>query len=150
MNTEHATPEVIRLELVYLPSPYNTVQGREGQLHRVDRRPVVRAGRQLYREPFVSSPYQPWAIRVSRADSSEALDRLMDAWREGVTAGGGLQGAIGFDSHMERRDWESAKHSIERTYGRSSREHRFTLDTLSAAIQSRRMLGPRLTYPRLT
>jgi hypothetical protein len=22
MNTEHATPEVIRLELVYLPSPY--------------------------------------------------------------------------------------------------------------------------------
>jgi hypothetical protein len=93
---------------------------------------------------------QPWAIRVSRADSSEALDRLMDAWHKGVTAGGGLQGAIGFDSHMERRDWESAKHSIERTYGRSSREHRFTLDTLSAAIQSRRMLGPRLTYPRLT
>jgi hypothetical protein len=74
----------------------------------------------------------------------------MVAWHEGVTAGGGLQGAIGFDSHMERRDWESAKHSIERTYGRSSREHRFTLDTLSAAIQSRRMLGPRLTYPRLT
>jgi len=103
-----------------------------------------------YREPFVSSTYQSWAIRVSRADSSEALDRLMDAWHEGVTAGGGLQGAIGFDSHMERRDWESAKHSIERTYGRSSREHRFTLDTLSAAIQSRRMLGPQLTYPRLT
>ena len=22
MNTEHATPEVVRLELVYLPSPY--------------------------------------------------------------------------------------------------------------------------------
>src|SRR5438132_11252358 len=95
-----------------------------------------------YREPFVSSTYQSWAVRVSRADSSEALDRLMDAWHEGVTAGGGLQGAIGFDSHMEGRDWESAKHSIERSYGRSSREHRFTLDTLSAAIQSRRMLGP--------
>src|SRR6266704_2694403 len=86
----------------------------------------------------------------ARPDASEALDRLMDAWHEGVTAGGGLQGAIGFDSHMERRDWESAKQSIERTYGRSSLEHRFTLDTLSAAIRSRRMLGPRLTYPGLT
>ena len=69
----------------------------------------------------------------------------MDAWYKGVMAGGGLNGAIGFDSHMERRDWESAKNSIERSYGRSSRMHRLTLDTLSAAIQSRRMLGPRLT-----
>jgi hypothetical protein len=66
----------------------------------------------------------------------------MDAWYKGVTAGGGLNGAIGFASHMERRDWESAKHSIERTYGRSSRLHQFTLDTLSAAIQSRRVLNP--------
>jgi len=41
----------------------------------------------------------------------------MDAWYKGVTAGGGLGGAIGFDSHMEHRDWESAKSSIERTYG---------------------------------
>ena len=69
----------------------------------------------------------------------------MDAWYKGVMAGGGLNGAIGFGSHMERGDWESAKHSIERTYGRSSRAHRLTLDTLSAAIQSRRMLSPRLT-----
>ncbi len=68
----------------------------------------------------------------------------MDAWYKGVTAGGGLNGAIGFDSHMEHRDWESAKNSIERTYGRSSRVHQLTLDTLSAAIQSRRMLSPRL------
>ncbi len=68
----------------------------------------------------------------------------MDAWYKGVTAGGGLNGAIGFDSHMERRDWESAKNSIERSYGRSSRAHQLTLDTLSAAIQNRRMLSPRL------
>jgi len=69
----------------------------------------------------------------------------MDAWYKGVTAGGGLNGAIGFDSHMERRDWESAKNSIEQTYGRSSRTHQLTLDTLSAAIRSRRMLSSRLT-----
>jgi len=68
----------------------------------------------------------------------------MDAWYKGVIAGGGLNGAIGFDSHMQRRDWESAKNSIERTSGRSSRVHPLTLDTLSAAIQSRRMLSPRL------
>src|SRR5207245_9824474 len=91
-----------------------------------------------YREPFVSSTYQSWAVRVSRADSSEALDRLMDAWHEGVTAGGGLQGAIGFDSHMERRDWESAKHSLDGTSGSSRRGQRFTLDTRRAAVHSRR------------
>jgi len=96
------------------------------------------------RQKLISHHHQPWAIRVSRADSSKALDSLMDAWYKGVTAGGGLGGAIGFDSHMERRDWESAKSSIERTYGRSSRVHQLTLDTLSAAIQSRKMLGPRL------
>ena len=65
----------------------------------------------------------------------------MDAWYIGVLAGGGLNGAVGFDSHMERRDWESAKSSIERTYGRASRQHQLTLDTLSAAIQNRRTLG---------
>jgi hypothetical protein len=69
----------------------------------------------------------------------------MDAWYKGVTAGGGLNGAIGFASLMEHRDWAGAKSSIERTYGRSSRVHQLTLDTLSAAIQSRRMLGPRVT-----
>src|SRR5258708_20166822 len=87
---------------------------------------------------------QPWAIRVSRADSSEALDRLMDAWYKGVMAGGGLNGAIGFDSHMARRDWESAKNSIERTYGRSSRWHRLTLDTFIPPLQHRSMFSPRL------
>jgi hypothetical protein len=97
----------------------------------------------LKKASAISNFDQPWAIRVSRADSSESLDHLMDAWYKGVTAGGGLSGAIGFDSHMERRDWESAKSSIERTYGRSSRAHQLTLDTLSAAIQNRRMLGPR-------
>lgn len=90
----------------------------------------------------MTSLHLPWATRVSRADSCEALYRLMDAWYEGVTAGGALHGAIGFDSHMKSRDWESAKGSIERTYGRSSREHQLTLDTLSAAIQNRRMLAP--------
>jgi len=67
----------------------------------------------------------------------------MDAWYKGVTAGGGLGGAIGFDSHMEHRDWESAKSSIERTYGRSSRVHQLTLDTLSAAIRNRRTRSTR-------
>jgi truncated hemoglobin YjbI len=86
---------------------------------------------------------QPWAIRVSRVDSSAALDLLMDDWYDRVKADKGLHAAIGFDSYMEHRDWVSAKHSIERTYGRSSREHRQTLDTLAAAIQSKRMLTHR-------
>lgn len=92
----------------------------------------------------MSEIHVPWAIRVSRADSSDALNRLMDAWYDGVRADRGLHAAIGFDSYMERRDWNSAKHSIERTYGRSNREYQQTLDTLAAAIQSRRMLGPLL------
>jgi len=86
-------------------------------------------------------PHLSWAVRASRADTSAALDRLMDDWYGQVKADRGLHAAIGFDSYMEHRDWDSAKHSIERTYGRSSREHRQTLDTLAAAIQSRRMLN---------
>src|SRR5258708_18503577 len=83
---------------------------------------------------LISHPDQPWAIRVSRADSGEALDLLMDAWYKGVTAGGGLARAIGFDSHMEHRDLENAKSSIERTYRRPSPAHPLTPDNLNAAI----------------
>lgn len=93
---------------------------------------------------MMSETHMPWAIRVSRAGSSDALNRLMDDWYHGVRADKGLHAAIGFDSYMERRDWDGAKHSIERTYGRSNREHQQTLDTLAAAIQSRRMFAPGL------
>ena len=86
---------------------------------------------------------QTWAIRISRVDSGEAIDRLMDDWYDAVKADRGLHAAVGFDDHMKRRDWQSAKQSVERTYGRSSREHQQTLDTLAAAIQGRRMLTPR-------
>jgi hypothetical protein len=85
----------------------------------------------------------PWAIRVSRAESPEALDRLMDLWSEAVSAGRNLQKSAGFDSHMRRRDWEGAKRSIQETYGRSSREHQQTLDTLSAAIHYKNVFGRR-------
>ncbi len=85
----------------------------------------------------------PWAIRVSRAESSEALDRLMDVWSEAVTRN--LQRSTGFGSHMRLRDWEGAKRGIEQTYGRSSREHQQTLDTLSAAIHYKSVLGRRPT-----
>src|SRR5258706_8094770 len=84
---------------------------------------------------LIHHPDQPWAIRVSRADSGEALDLLMDAWYKGVTAGGGLGGAVGFDSHMEHREWGSAKSSIERTYRRAGRAHQLPLGDVSAAIQ---------------
>src|SRR5260370_41149199 len=86
---------------------------------------------------LISHPDQPWAIRVSRADSGEALDLLMDAWYKGVTAGGGLAGAVGFDPHMEQTGWGSAKSSLKRTYGGPSRADPLTLDTLSAAIQKK-------------
>ena len=92
----------------------------------------------------MSAVHVPWAIRISRADSSDALNRLMDDWYSGVRSDRRLHAAIGFDSYMERRDWDGAKHTIERSYGRSSREHQQTLDTLAAAIQSRRMLAPLL------
>jgi hypothetical protein len=84
-----------------------------------------------------------WAVQISRADSGEALDRLMQLWLEAMTAGGNLARSIGFETHMELRDWESAKASIVRAYGRSSAEHRSTLDTLSAAIHQRNVLAQR-------
>lgn len=92
------------------------------------------------REPLSLS----WAIRMSRADSLAVLDRLMSDWYEGVRADRGLCAAVGFEANMERRDWEGAKGSIERTYGRSTREHQASLDTLAAAIFCKRVLGQRL------
>ena len=85
-----------------------------------------------------------WATRVSRADSLAVLDRLMNDWYDGVKADRGLHAAVGFEENMARRDWEGAKGSIERTYGRSSRDHQSSLDTLAAAILSRKLLGPPL------
>ena len=81
---------------------------------------------------------------MSRADSLGMLDLLMNDWYEGVKADRGLRAAVGFEEHMKRRDWEGAKGSIERTYGRSSRDHQSSLDTLAAAILSKKLLGPRL------
>lgn len=85
-----------------------------------------------------------WATRMSRADSLGALDRLMNDWYAGVRADRGLCAAVGFEQNMERRDWEGAKGSIERTYGRSTREHQASLDTLAAAIFCKRVLGNHL------
>jgi hypothetical protein len=85
----------------------------------------------------------PWAIQISRTDSSEALDRLMDVWYEAMAASGNISRSIGFETHMGQRDWESAKGSIVRAYGRSNPDHQATLDTLSAAIHQREMLGHR-------
>jgi hypothetical protein len=83
----------------------------------------------------------PWAIQISRTESGEALDRLMDLWCEAMMAAGSIARSIGFDTHMGQRDWESAKGSIVRAYGRSNPDHQSTLDTLSAAIHQRNVLG---------
>jgi hypothetical protein len=85
---------------------------------------------------------------MSRADTSDALDRLMDDWFSRIKTDRGLLAAVGFDSNMELRDWDGAKRSIERTYGRSNRDYQQTLDTLAAAIQSRKILSHRLVQPR--
>jgi hypothetical protein len=85
-----------------------------------------------------------WATLISRAESLAALDGLMHDWYDGVKADRGLCAAVGFEASMARHDWEGAKGSIERTYGRSTREHQASLDTLAAAIFSKRVLGHRL------
>jgi hypothetical protein len=78
---------------------------------------------------------------MSRAESLKTLDHLMNDWYDGVKADRGLCAAVGFETSMARRDWEGAKGSIERTYGRATREHQASLDTLAAAIFSKRLLG---------
>ena len=86
---------------------------------------------------MISSPNRAWALRVSQAGSYKALNGLMDDWYETVRTDYRLQNSIGFESYMEARDWEGARRSVERTYGRSCPEHRFAMDTLNAAIQNR-------------
>lgn len=81
------------------------------------------------------NPGHPWAVLVWRADSQNSLNHVMDDWYETVKSGGRLQSPMGFDSYTKRRDWDSARHFVKRTYGRSSAEHHDVLDTLNAAIQ---------------
>ena len=78
---------------------------------------------------------------MSRAESLTVLDHLMNDWYDGVKADRGLCAAVGFEASMQRRDWEGAKGSIERTYGRATRDHQSSLDTLAAAIFCKRLLG---------
>lgn len=78
---------------------------------------------------------------MSRAESLTVLDHLMNDWYDGVKADRGLCAAVGFEASMKRRDWEGAKGSIERTYGRATRDHQASLDTLAAAIFCKRLLG---------
>ena len=78
-----------------------------------------------------------------RADSQAILDHLVNEWYEGVKADRGLCATVGFEEHMAQRDWEGAKGSIERTFGRANRDHQSSLDTLAAAIMSKRLLGHR-------
>lgn len=78
---------------------------------------------------------------MSRAESLTALDSLMKDWYDGVRGDRSLCAAVGFETSMERRDWEGAKGSIERTYGRATREHQASLDTLAAAIFCKKLLG---------
>jgi hypothetical protein len=78
---------------------------------------------------------------MSRAESLSVLDGLMKEWYDGVRADRGLCAAVGFETSMERRDWEGAKGSIERTYGRATRDYQGSLDTLAAAIFCKRLLG---------
>jgi hypothetical protein len=78
---------------------------------------------------------------MSRAESLTVLDHLMNDWYDGVKADRSLRAAVGFETSMERRDWEGAKGSIERTYGRATRDHQASLDTLAAAIFCKRLLG---------
>ena len=85
----------------------------------------------------------PWAIRISRAESSDSLNRLMDNWYSAMRADRGLRAAIGFDSHIASRDWDAAKQCLERICGRSSIEYRQTLDALAAAVQGKRMFAQR-------
>lgn len=99
--------------------------------------------------PIAKSPPGPifvpsWANQVLRTASTAALDSLMTEWHEAVMAGGALRNSVGFDSNMHAGNWEGALGSIVRTYGRSSRDHQGSIETLRAAIHCRALLSPRL------
>ena len=86
---------------------------------------------------MISSPRPAWTLRLMQADSYQALNGVMDDWYAAVKADYRLQSSVAFKSYMKARNWAGAKGLIERTYGRSSPEHRQTLDTLGAAIRYR-------------
>ena len=85
--------------------------------------------------------HDEWLGRLSRAASAEALGQVMTDWFAGLKDSSQPSGSLGFEFYMQARDWQSAKGSLERSYGRSSGVHRNLVEMLSAAIMQKKLLA---------
>jgi len=81
-----------------------------------------------------------WTVLVSQANTLEALVSVMNDWYDSVRLDTDLRACTGFENCMQCGDWDSAKASIERTYGTWDRPHRGALEILNAAIHNKRAL----------
>jgi hypothetical protein len=78
-------------------------------------------------------------LAVLSAGSAEAISRLMVGWYRNIRRDAELVSIIGF--FMETGDWERARESLERAYGRGGGRHRAKFNVLLAAAQSMRLLN---------
>lgn len=80
-------------------------------------------------------------LAVLSAQSAETLSSLMVAWHRALKADAELMSIIGF--FMETGEWERARESLARAYGRTGGPHRAKFNVLLAASQSMRALNSR-------
>lgn len=80
-------------------------------------------------------------LAVLSAQSAETLSGLMVAWHRALKTDAELMSIVGF--FMEIGDWERARESLARAYGRTGGPHRAKFNVLLAASQNMRALNHR-------
>jgi hypothetical protein len=80
-----------------------------------------------------------WVEAVGGCSSVEELTLLVDAWMAAVR-NSDLGGSLGFEFYMTAKQWDNAKGSLIRSFGRNSEKHGHLLEFLTAVVDQKRML----------
>lgn len=96
---------------------------------------------------FVSSKEREHMSALLEADSVPGVRAVMNVWYSMARRGENLPVTLVIDAYMQAHEWERAISSIERTYGRDSRPHRFMLQMLEAAARQSRLLSEGVARP---
>ncbi len=75
------------------------------------------------------------------ADTVPGVRAVMNVWYNGARRNEQLPVTLVIDAYMQAHEWERALNSLQQTYGRDSRPHRFMFQMLAAAASQSRLLS---------
>jgi hypothetical protein len=81
-----------------------------------------------------------WLKSINDTGSHEALVTHVGAWHEAVKKLDLCGASLGFEFYMASKQWDNARGSLIRSYGRHSDSHSHMVDFLDAAVAHKRTL----------